>query len=212
MYKDVLRNPNVLAVTNEDGDVLKIPTYSEPYLQCFHWRTDCTNALCFPNKLSLSYNMPLPLPWPNCTTELMRSRSWFPLSLNQDSNILLVYLRNYCTTEALFDEITVDSSPYYAAIMGDTIPFGVSSRVPYMNLRDGEVRTSDTLSFRENAYDLPPESDWSGTGWRPESDMDSFRVAFYQRQWGALEGPNPLRYEFRAIEFTGLDPDLRERR
>ncbi|CAM1508791.1 Fc.00g056390.m01.CDS01 [Cosmosporella sp. VM-42] len=209
MFKDALGNPNTLTAMNENGDVFEIPKFSETYFGCNHQRSHCSNALCFPTQLSVSYNIPPPLPWPTCMYDRMKQRSLFALSHNHDSNIILAYLPNYGRREALFDKITSASDPYYSAIIGESVPFGLPSIIQYMNMRNCEVRVTNTVTSLHDARDLPPDREWGVEDWRAESEMDRFTVAFYRPRGIVLDDTlDHPRYEFTAIEFAGLDPDL----
>lgn len=78
-----------------------------------------------------------------------------------------------------------------------------------MNMADGEVRTTITDPYMDEAIELPIDMEWTGEQWSEESDMDSFVFAFYRTRvvLGDLEYSH--RYQFMAMEFTGLDPNLR---
>ena len=77
-------------------------------------------------------------------------------------------------------------------------------------MRSGDVRVSTTITSLYDARDLPPESQWVTEDWGAQSDLDRFSVAFYRARGVVLENLTyHPRYEFTAVEFTGLDPDLR---
>ncbi|EWZ78439.1 hypothetical protein FOWG_17303 [Fusarium oxysporum f. sp. lycopersici MN25] len=197
MQKDSLRKADAIPAMDESGDIFEIPVFDEGYLKYSHIGGGCTNALCYPFSLSMSYNMPLPLPWPDCAYDMMQKRSWHTISRASDSNIDLVYLPNYCTQDILFDEATEASMPYFTAIFGCPIPFNEPSAIPYINLRDGKVRVTLT----------DPYIEWSGEDWNEESDMNSFIFAFYQPRLHT-QTMGLCRYNFMAIELDGLDPDV----
>ncbi|OBS16069.1 hypothetical protein FPOA_13156 [Fusarium poae] len=212
MRKEDLGNSYLQSAMDESGDVFKIPMFTEHYLRSCHIREGCSNALCFPSSLSVSYNIPLPLPWPDCAYDMMEKRSWHTLSRDGDSNIDLMYLPNYCSEDMLFDEAIEASEPYFSAIFGSPAPFHEPIAVPYMNMADGEVRTSITDPYMDDAIELPIDMEWAGEEWSEESDMDRFVFAFYQTRVVQRGLELSHRYRFMAIEFTGLDPDMRGNR
>ncbi|KAF4459162.1 hypothetical protein FALBO_14088 [Fusarium albosuccineum] len=208
MFKNALGQADSLAATDENGDVFEIPMFSEPYMRSFHWGGGCSNALCFPSTLSVSYNLPPPLPWPWCAYEMMEKHSWLELPREEDSNIALVYLPNYCREDMLFDESTEASEPYFSAIFGSSAPFYVSIRVPYMNMTNGEVRVGMTDVHKEEGPHTSVELEWTGNEWDASSDMNIFVFAFYRTRNILGNLAYRRHYEFMAIEFAGLDPDL----
>lgn len=207
MRKDSLRKTDAIPAMDESGDIFEIPVFGEGYLKYSHIGGGCSNALCYPFTLSMSYNMPLPLPWLDCAYDMMQKRSWYTISRDSDSNIDLVYLPNYCAQDILFDEATEASMPYFTAIFGCPIPFSEPIAIPYINLRDGKVRVSLTDPYIGQGIEFPVDIEWTGEDWSEESDMNSFVFAFYQprvhRQTIGL-----CRYSFMAIELEGLDPDV----
>ncbi|GKU05939.1 hypothetical protein FLAG1_08176 [Fusarium langsethiae] len=211
MFKDELGKADSQSAMDESGDVFEIPRFSEPYLRFWHLGGACSNILCYPSSLSVSYNMPLPVPWPDCAYDMMKNRSWHTLSRDSDSGIDLIYLPNYCAEEMLFDEATRASEPYFSAIFGSGAPFYEPIAVPYMNMADGEVRISMTDPYMDDSIDLPADTQWAGEEWSEHSDMDRFVFAFYQRHSYIQGMEYNRRCQFMAIEFTGLDPDLRKK-
>lgn len=210
MTKEGLRKTNLLSAIDEDGGNFDIPMFSQHYLRCCHIEGGCMNALCFPSLLSVSYNIPLPSPWPDCAYDMMEKRSWHTLSRDGDSNIDLFYLPNYCPEDMLFDEATEASEPYFSAIFGSRAPFDEPIAIPYINMVDREVRVSITDPYKDDRIETSNYVEFVGEEWSEKSDMDAFVFAFYQaRIFPRGRGIYRHRYQFMAIEFTGLDRDLR---
>ncbi|KAF9761134.1 hypothetical protein IL306_003947, partial [Fusarium sp. DS 682] len=207
MRKDSLRKTDSLSAMDESGDIFEIPVFEEGYLRSNHIGGGCSNPLCYPFSLSMSYNMPLPLPWPDCAYDMMQKRSWHTISRDSDSNIELVYLPNYCSKDILFDEATEASIPYFTAIFGSSAPFNQPIAIPYINLTDGKVRVTLTDPYLAQGIELPIDIEWTGEEWSEESDMDSFVFAFYQSR-AVVRDLEYRRYQLMAIQLDGLDPDV----
>ncbi|KAK6700603.1 hypothetical protein SNK03_013389 [Fusarium graminearum] len=206
MTKESLRKRDSLAAAmDENGDTFEIPMFPQDYLRCCHIGDGCINALCYPSRLSVSHNIPLPSAWPECTYDMMEKRSWHTLSRDTGSNIDLVYLPNYCPEDVLFDEVTEASKPYFSAIFGSQAPFDKSLEIPYINMSNGEVRVTITDPYRDDRMEMSREVEWVGEDWTRESDLDAFVFSFYEAHILPRGVAYRHHYRFMAIEFSGLD-------
>ncbi|KAH6884984.1 hypothetical protein B0T10DRAFT_531115 [Thelonectria olida] len=214
MYKDAYGasmgyNTLEIPATDEAGDIHLVPRFSPYNMADFHLPTRCKNLLCYPQPLSLSITLPPPTRWPSCTESIMERDSWLPLSLDNDSNISVLCLQSYCREEKLYSEVC----EYLPSILGcgekSNTGQTASYRVPYMNLRNGRIKTSNVEIFQYNGFDLEYESN---TPWGSDSDYDIFSIAFYRNVLerttiGGLGVVLDDDYEVVQLNFEGLDPD-----